>query len=160
MIAVCALGCFARNNPYQGVPHNGPHVLTSSGVTVEAEDFDRGGFDRTYHFKAIDARRKDNLTNTYRTDKADPDVRFSPVNDAGGGRMVLGNIAGEDWACYTVDVRDAGVYDIVVTGSCDGNAKYSLTIDGKPIGRDKTVPRHRWDLSLIHLYETNILRRL
>lgn len=138
-------GVMAQPSAYTGAPHNGPHTVTRVGATLEAEDFDMGGFDKTYHFSAVKSRKDNNHANAYRKDSDDDNARFVPVNDADGGRKVLGNIEGADWACYTVDVRDAGVYDIVVTGSCDGNAKCSLTVDGKPISRDKTIPRQGWN---------------
>ena len=143
-IATFAFNAAAQGAAYSGTPHNGPHSVTSAGATVEAEDFDMGGFDKTYHFKAVKARKESNQANSYRKDKGDADAKFVPVNDGGAGRTVLGNIDGEDWACYTLDVKDAGLYNILVTGSCDGVSKFHLTLDGKPISRDKTIPRGGW----------------
>lgn len=144
-MAAFTLGAYAQTNGYAGTPHNGPHEVTTAGATVEAEDFDMGGFDKSYHFKIIGSRKNNGQNNSYRKDTHDADAKAAPVNDAGDGRVVIGNIDGEDWACYTIDVKDAGLYDITVTGSCDGDAKFHLTLDGSPIARDKTLPRGGWN---------------
>lgn len=144
-MAAFTLGAYAQTTGYAGTPHNGPHELTTAGATVEAEDFDMGGFDKSYHFKIIGSRKNNGQNNSYRKDTHDADAKAAPVNDAGDGRIVIGNIDGEDWACYTIDVKDAGLYDITVTGSCDGDAKFHLTLDESPIARNKTLPRGGWN---------------
>ena len=133
----------AQSAAYEGKPYPASHVITRSGAVIEAEDFDEGGLGKSYNFKIAASRKEKGEANGYRKDTSDADARFTPVNGIDGGR-IIGNIDGSDWACYTFEVKDAGLYTIAVTGSCDGNSKYTLTIDGKPIARDKAIPNKGW----------------
>lgn len=143
MALLTTAGASAQTGGYTGKPYNGPHTIKSSGAVLEAEDFDEGGFDVTYHFKALDERKTKGQKNGYRKDATDGNAQYAPVNGGNSGK-VLGNIDGSDWACYTLDVQDAGVYTIGAVGCCDGDAKFHLTIDGKTIARDRTIPNRGW----------------
>lgn len=140
---IIAGGAAAQTGSYTGRPYNGTHAVTCSGATVEAEDFDEGGYDITYRFKACAERKDKGQDNGYRKDVTDVDARYTPVNDGNGGK-VLGNIDGSDWACYTLDVQDDGVYSIGIVGCCDGDAKFHITIDGKTVSRDRVIPNRGW----------------
>lgn len=83
--------------PYGGVAHAVPG-------RIEAEDYDEGGAGLAYH----DATAG-NQPNRYRTD----DVDVGNCNDVDGGYLI-GWIDDGEWVEYTVEVSQAGLYDLHV----------------------------------------------
>jgi hypothetical protein len=93
---------------YQGRPFLGnPFAVTFAGVTIEAEDFDIGGEGISFHAGANGAN--DN-SRVYRADAGDGSEAVSLEGRNDG--LTIGNFQIGDWTAYTLDVQEAGNYDI------------------------------------------------
>ena len=123
----------AEQTPFHGTPFQ---VTDAGPVTIQAEDFDRGGEGVAYH----DLTPTTNTGNAYRT--ADG-VDVKPTTDAGGGFRLSDAMAGE-WLEYTIDVADAGNYDLEVrVGSPAAGGTLHLEIDGANVVRPDDRAQHR-----------------
>lgn len=111
---------YIEDSGYQGTPFNGPHIIhvpnfnegeeTAPSTTIQAEDFDEGGPDISFHFKNADAGNyKD-----YRDEKR---VAISRPND---DVINVGNIEDGDWLCYTIEVEDSADFTLDAYCSADG----------------------------------------
>lgn len=117
---------------YQGTPYK-THTLTASkDCKMQAEDFDNGGAGISYNF----ANHK---SNNYRHDINDVAI------NGGGSGYVIGNVSGGDWLCYTIDVQDAGEYELQIRMSSDNPKDLYFEIDGKAAGSIISAPGKGWD---------------
>jgi O-glycosyl hydrolase/ankyrin repeat protein len=115
--------------PFKG----SPFAISKSGTTtIELEDFDNGGEGVAYH--DIDAK---NNGGAYRPAEG---VDVQATTDAGGGFNVGYTKAGE-WLEYSINVTDAGSYDLSFRVATTGNnAKFHAEIDGADVTGALTVP--------------------
>ncbi|GIV57184.1 MAG: hypothetical protein KatS3mg042_0097 [Rhodothermaceae bacterium] len=96
----------------------GPHPLPG---TLEAEDFDEGGEGLTYH--DTDA---ENIPGAYR-----PGVGVDIAARDDGGYQVT-HIASGEWLEYTVDVAEAGLYEVTVyVASVGGGGRLRVVAGGE-----------------------------
>jgi hypothetical protein len=136
-------------------PFNGPHTLSSAApCVINAYDFDYGGAGKAW--------RDSNTTNegdggAYRSNNGDPDCYVDidngvhlPSNHKGALRT--GKIVGVGWAysgewlCYTVDVKDAGKYEVVINMCSDTrNPGCHIELDGQDVtGVISLTDTHGW----------------
>lgn len=119
----------------------GPHTLTSSGLIIPMERFDRGGEGVGYHDNDSENRTGTN----YRSVNGDPncgvDIEGSIENP-----NICYTATGE-WLNYTVNVQDAGTYLVSIHLSADSDTgKFHLEADGTPFTNTISVPRN-WSWS-------------
>lgn len=133
-IAKYALKVNNKRVPYKG-------VIDLPGI-VQAENFDRGGADFTFH----DADEEDEGDANYRTDNGGVDIV------TGNGGYALGYTAVNDWTEYTINVTDPGRYTCEATvssGVTGSSFSIGLVQDGKVITLGKiSVPQtgnSNWD---------------
>lgn len=112
---------------------NGPLFLASglptSGATIQAEDFDRGGEGVAYH----DATAG-NSGNSGRD--TDVDLFANP----GGGFRVDGADAGE-FLNYSIFAEANGFFDIdVAAGAAASGGTFHIELDGAPVGTLQSLP--------------------
>lgn len=112
--------------PYGGTAHPIPG-------TIEAEEYDVGGNGFAYY----DTSEGNEGGADFRLDE---DVDLEDCSDNGGGYNLGWTVAGE-WTEYTVEVENAGKYDIDFQLACAGDDRtISLEIDGQSITGDIAVP--------------------
>ena len=100
-----------ERNPYNGEP-------TPIPGTVQAEDFDEGGEGLTYHDTT-----PDNTPGAYR---ANVNVDIEARDDGG---FQITDIAADEWLEYTVDVAEAGTYEVTVFVSATaGRGSFQVSI--------------------------------
>ncbi|MFO7671962.1 MAG: cellulase family glycosylhydrolase [Bacteroidales bacterium] len=88
--------------------------------TIEAEDFDFGGEGLSYHETSVE-----NITGAYRPDEG-VDI------EAGAGGFQVTNFEPGEWMEYSVDVAEAGTYEITTSlASFDGGGQFRFLFDGK-----------------------------
>jgi hypothetical protein len=119
-------GCDAGSlRPYQGAPVNGtPIAVPASGATtIEAEHFNCGGEGVAYHDNA-----PGNAGNAgFRTTESVDIVTSSEGN-------AVNNFETGEWLTYTINVAQAGIYDLAIRASNDWpGAAFRLEIDGQDV---------------------------
>ena len=113
-------------SPYSGTPIPLPS-------TFEAENFDAGGEGLAYHDTS-----QGNAGGQYRTSE-DVDIVVSP--DSAGGGYVVNNFVTGEWLAYTVNVTQAGLYDLDLrVSSTVSNSAFRVELDGADITGSVTVP--------------------
>lgn len=104
-------------------PFKGPHLIKRDvPLVLYLLDFDLGGKNNAYY----DLSDGDDFNTTYRSDNGDPNPHDVDIE---GGNCIGRTYSGE-WLMYTVQVEDAGVYNLQV--SCAGNpgGRMYCEIDG------------------------------
>lgn len=117
---------------YKGTPYRSHLLSASSDCKMQAEDFDNGGKDISWNFMNTGS-------NSYRKDI--DEVRIN----RGGSGYVIGNVSAGDWLCYTVEVAEAGEYELQICMSSDNVKDLFFEIDGKAAGEIVSAPGHGWD---------------
>ena len=112
----------AVESPYSG-------TISLPG-TIQAENYDLGGEGLAYH--DADAA---NQGGAYRTDGVD----IEATTDAGGGYDV-GYVAAGEWLKYTVNVTNAGAYNIGFRTAGTANGTISLLVDGANVTGAVSLP--------------------
>ncbi|MDR2472833.1 MAG: carbohydrate-binding protein [Tannerella sp.] len=113
-------------------PYNGPHILSADApYLLQARDFDTGGEGYAYH---------DNASNQY-APAYRPELTGQQPGIEGGTH--IGYIAAGEWLQFTVDVVDAGIYevDLEMTAASANGITY-LEVDGVNQSGDVTVPNN------------------
>jgi len=112
-------------------PYNGPHVLSAAApCKIDARDFDTGGEGYAYHDAA-----SNQYTPVYR-----PELSGQQPGIEGGTHV--GYIAAGEWLQFTVDVEDAGDYEVDFEMTASGNNGITtLQLDGVEVAR-VTVPNN------------------
>jgi hypothetical protein len=96
--------------------HGAPMAITG---TIEAEDFDKGGEDFTYH----DADEF-NIPGKYRPDEA------VDIYDRLGTGFHIGNAIEGEWMEYSVDIKEEGLYNVTShLASVYRGGKFQISID-------------------------------
>jgi hypothetical protein len=123
----------AQAHPFRGTP------IAIPG-TVQAEDFDLGG--RNIGFS--DTTTGNEGGQVYRTDAHDVDLKQTPAG------VVVGWYTNSDWMQYTVNVAQAGAYDLtIVSGAVDAGRTLTMTMNGQAIASNVPVPQiATWDTAL------------
>ena len=99
-------------NPFIGVPHEIPG-------TIEAEDFDIGSEDFTYHDADVS-----NIPGKYRPDEG------VDIYDRLGDGFHIGNAIAGEWYEYTVDIKTEGLYNVTShLATVYNGGKFQITID-------------------------------
>lgn len=112
--------------PYGGTAHAIPGI-------IQAEAFDEGGNGFAY-FDDSSGSETDQI---FRTDE---DVDITDCEDEGGG-YCLAYVTEGEWVEYTVNVAEAGTYNINLRVANNGDPKtISLAMDGADIATDITIP--------------------
>lgn len=101
----------------------GPYFLSPASIPgiIELENYDRGGDNVSYH---------DNDQENKGADRTDYRINDGvDIGLAGNGKAIGWTAIGE-WTNYTVDILEAGVYDLELTySSLPGGAEISLSIE-------------------------------
>lgn len=125
---------------YRGVPFKkGPEgnslfVISEVPTTIEAEDFDDGGQNISFHFKNTTA-------GNYKDYREEKEVAISKSGEV----VNISNINNGDWLCYTLQVTQEGAYSIdtyCVAGS--GKNSFYFEVDGKSAGQIVDSPEGDW----------------
>lgn len=117
-------------------PFNGPHTLSASTpCIVKAADFDFGG--EGYGFHDSDSSDASGQNGSYRKSKGDS--QSTAVDIEGAGQNVGWTNPGE-WLLYTIDVKDAGDYQIEVNVAVPGSGSSHLEVDGRNATGSIAVP--------------------
>lgn len=125
---------------YRGVPFKkGPEgnslfVISEVPTTIEAEDFDDGGQNISFHFKNTTA-------GNYKDYREEKEVAISKSGEV----VNIVNINNGDWLCYTLQVTQEGAYSIdtyCVAGS--GKTSFYFEVDGKSAGQIVDSPEGDW----------------
>lgn len=125
VIGVSAIGAEEKTQPF------GPHAAVIPGK-VEAEHYDRGRAGLAYK----DSEPK-NLGANYR-EETQVDIEKRP--DASNGHGIGWTRKGE-WILYTVEVKEAGTYDIKIpVASNKQGGKFHLEFNGKDATGPISVP--------------------
>lgn len=84
-----------------------PYKNTVAAIpgSIEAENFDQMGEGYSFH----DSDKEDQGASKYRSDNEGVDIY------KGASGYYVGNIVKDEWMDYTVDVDQAGIYDLIVT---------------------------------------------
>ncbi|NKI31952.1 malectin domain-containing carbohydrate-binding protein [Croceivirga thetidis] len=113
-----------------GAEDQGPYALVPVGIPgmVEAENFDVGGQGVAYNDSDPTLNEGTKVVaNRYRNDEG-PDIE--PTSDTGGGSNI-GFVADGEWLEYTVNVAQAGSYDIIARVASGGSSgSFNLEFDG------------------------------
>jgi arabinoxylan arabinofuranohydrolase len=113
------------NGAQEGQTAYAPNIVP--GV-IEAENFDNGGPGVAYadHDNTREPGSNQNFRPTEMLDIDESDG----TNEASG--LVIGYIKSVgQWAEYTIDVEEDGIYTVDITYGCNGNKKLFLMVDGK-----------------------------
>lgn len=125
---------------YRGVPFKkGPEgnslfVISEVPTTIEAEDFDDGGQNISFHFKNTTA-------GNYKDYREEKEVAISKSGEV----VNIKTINNGDWLCYTLQVTQEGAYSIdtyCVAGS--GKTSFYFEVDGKSAGQIVDSPEGDW----------------
>lgn len=81
------------------------NTVASIPGSIEAENFDQMGEGYSFH----DSDKEDQGASKYRSDNEGVDIY------KGASGYYVGNIVKDEWMDYTVDVDQAGIYDLIVT---------------------------------------------
>ena len=109
------LGAFTAYNPRQ--PYKG--VIDLPG-TIQGEDFDSGADGISYH---DNDSQNQGTAKSYRTDGASVDI------ESISGGYAIGYISNNEWLEYTVNVKEAGLYEYdMYVSSQDGGGAYSWAL--------------------------------
>ncbi len=121
----------SASTPYTGTPYTGTPI--SLPVTIQAEDYDKGGEGVAYH--DMDAT---NNGGQYRTSEG---VDIQTCTDTGGGYNV-GWINPGEWMKYTVNVTTAKSYVVTARVSCGyaGTAVGTFHIEDELGNTTGTIP--------------------
>jgi len=112
---------------YKGTPFT---FGSSTAVTIQAEDFDRGGEAVAYHDTT-----STNLGDKYRTSEAVDITTF------GTSGYRLNNVVAGEWVEYTISAQQAGSYDLDFRVSqTDPGGKFHANIDGTNVTSTLSVP--------------------
>lgn len=110
------------NSSLERFPFNGTAIQLPG--KIEAENYDVGGQDITYHDATVANEGK-----AYRPDRVDVEACY----DAGSG-FDVGYTATGEWLEYTVDIVDSGFFDIDFrTSSVSSSNTVSMQLDGADI---------------------------
>lgn len=112
--------------PYNGTPHAIPG-------TIEVEEFDLGGQDLSYN----ETTPNENQGGAFRTDEG-VDIGESDDGDPAQGGYIIAYIENGEWLEYTVNVEEAGQYDITYRVASGGDGEFTLSIDGTEIDQVQT----------------------
>jgi hypothetical protein len=103
-------------------PFKGPHVLSAAApLTLLAVDFDFGGQNNAYY----DNNNSNQGGNNYRQINGD---NLSGAQPDIGGDIAVGWTGGGEWLIYTIEVKDAGKYQIEMDGAGTGSSNIRLEL--------------------------------
>ena len=109
-----------------------PIAVPATGATFEAEHFNCGGQDVAYH---------DNVAgNNGGKFRPAEDIDLIASTDSAGGGYVIQNLYTGEWLTYTINVAQAGAYDLAIRASADNPGSFHLEIDGVDVSGDVPVP--------------------
>lgn len=122
---------FALTQEIKQEPYNG--TAASVPGRIELEDYDLGGEGLAFHEANANGNQGDG---DYRNDEVDIEI----CTDTDGGYNIGYALAGE-WLEYTLDVQQAGTYDLELRVACNGTGRsISLTMDGAELAEDVAIP--------------------
>jgi endoglucanase len=108
-----------------------PYITMNLPGVVEAENFDKGCADSSYH--DMDAS---NQGGKYRTTGVD----IESCSDAGGG-FNIGYLEKDEWLNYTVNIKETGTYKITArVASMSGGGSLRLQLDGTNLTNEIAIP--------------------
>ncbi len=132
---------------YSGVRAYSPRAPFKGAIelpgTLEGENFDSGAEGMTYH----DSDNQNEGTSAYRNDSEGVDIV------TGNGGYAIGYTSSGEWLEYTVDVKEAGVYEYdAIVSSGVNNSSFSLSLNENdeltPLTNNIVVPclqSNNWD---------------
>ena len=127
-------------SPYGGTAWAIPGV-------IQMEDFDVPGVGRGSDLKSYYDKDSENHSCTDAGKEAEcSDYRDGTGVDIykkAGGKLIVGYINEGEWLEYTVNVAETGTYTMYAAVASDGGSSFKLSIDGKDITEDITVPANK-----------------
>ncbi|MGF1480107.1 MAG: DUF5060 domain-containing protein [Cyanophyceae cyanobacterium] len=114
--------------PTQDEPTSPPTLTANKTLRLEAEDY-----------QAYKDTTSGNEGGAYRKD----DVDIEKTSDAGGGYNV-GWIAQGEWLDYTIDVQQAGDYDLTARVAAKGSEQKSFSVNGQAVDFSATGGWQDW----------------
>ena len=126
---------------YGGQPYSNHIISSASKSVVQAEDFDVGGENVTYHDTtkgrggSSETHKYDDV---YRNLNSAEDVDIREKD----GVYYIGDTGGGEWLCYTLNVEEDGAYSVesfCVRGDY-GESKFYLYIDGRMASHVMSAP--------------------
>ncbi|MDX2136975.1 MAG: carboxypeptidase regulatory-like domain-containing protein [Chloroflexota bacterium] len=124
----------STSQPYFGAP------LPVPG-RIQAEDFDRGSQNVAW----FDTTSQQEGGALYRTDQTSVDLKANTA-----GNFTVGWFTDTEWLNYTINVAQAGRYDItLMAGAVDADRQIAITVNGQPVVQSVAIPRiANWDAPL------------
>lgn len=122
-----------------GTPHSGDVVkLDNTHVTIEAEDYNSGG----YHYAYFKKPASVNNGNNHKYRKSDKDMAISTLNDS----TYLKGLTKGEWIRYSVDAPIAGEYEITLIARSNKKtpARLHISSNGHNVSGDVNIPAGQW----------------
>jgi hypothetical protein len=136
-ISVMEFEVYGLGEDEETMAFNGPHILSAANpCIIDARDFDFGGEGVSFHDDG-----SNNPGVSYRADNGDPNSGNADVESAGN----IGYTNAGEWVQYTVEVHDAGLYEVdmyMSVNSANGGS-FSMSVDdGAIVSANTTVPNN------------------
>ncbi|SHK80422.1 carbohydrate-binding protein [Fibrobacter sp. UWEL] len=114
---------------------------------IEAENFDVPGTGKGSDLKSYYDDDSDNHSCTDTGKEAEcskyRDGTGVDIYKKSGDKLVVGYIKKDEWLEYTVNVAEDGDYTMFAAVASDGGSSFKLSMDGKDITSDVTVPANK-----------------
>lgn len=104
---------------------------------IEMENFDIPGTGRGGD---VDSYNENDSENHGDSDYRKEDAPSVDLYKKSGDRIVVGYIQKGEWLEYTVNVKDSATYTMFAAVASDGGSSFKLSMDGKDITEDISVP--------------------
>lgn len=127
-----------------GSPRSGKlTAVGNNAVTIEAEDYNNGG----YHYAYFKKPASENKGNNRKYRKADKDMAISTTE----GKTYLTDLSKGEWTRYSVDVETPGEYEIVLTSRSNKKipSKLHVSSNGHNVSGDVAIPAGEWQTVVI-----------
>ncbi|MDR1155098.1 MAG: DUF5010 C-terminal domain-containing protein [Bacteroidales bacterium] len=125
--------------PAGSQPFNGPHILSSTPLTLYFRDFDLGGEGVAFHDTSTEAQN----TN-YRSNNGDNESNTVMIQ-ANNTWQNIGAAEVGEWLLYTVEVAEAGDYKLIVNqSSYTDNLCFHVELDAQVFPTICTVSTGGW----------------
>lgn len=127
----------------EAIPFKSHHLRSGEGTIIFSTDFDMGRHGVAYQDKEVENTTGNaggqawNLGYSYRNDGVDIEASEDEVTNG----YNIGWTEDGEWLQYTVEVEEAGNYDLKVrTAATTGTGRFSLSADGSRITAIEAVP--------------------
>jgi hypothetical protein len=110
------------------MPFKGPHILSSTPLTLYFRDFDLGGEGLAFHDTSTEAQ-----STNYRSNNGDNESNTVMIQANNTWQNIGGTAVGE-WLLYTVEVAEAGDYQLIVNQSSNAaGQRFHIELDAAQV---------------------------